>query len=230
MDRLCNYYKVPLQSPTPVPSELEPDRSVDVLKAETGISQASVEEIQKSGFATVDRLVRIGESADFPRNLTFVTLLSDRIEVELLITTARRTSKNGKADAEAGESDLRQVLDRNRNQCASQSGRVDSHHRPHARRHNSRSSSKSDFDRSYSRSHSRSALAELSTQARKLPRAHKFILPKASFKTAKKLKPTDISVDELLAYDLRVCARLGGSLEDTYAVALLEYLDTTSFL
>lgn len=229
VDRLCNYYKIPLGTPAPSAPAVISDRKVELLETEIGISKASVEEILKAGFKSVDRLMRISDSSSFPGNLSFITLLSDRVEVELLISKkGRKALSTDSIEGEVEESDLRQLLNRSRQQSVQQPAQGGSRSRRRERPRHPRSASKSRS--SSSRSRSVGKLAELSKVANKLPRAHKFVTPRVALKSGKKLNATDLSVDDLLAYDMRVCVRLAEKVNGDYAQALLEYLEYHEFL
>lgn len=177
------------------------DRPINELEEELGLSKVTIEELIKAGLGTVDRLIRMGKSRKYPDNLAFVSSIGDRNEVELFINEEIVPVGNLEADSKPlVQQDLRKVLGRSRERSRS------SQHCRHARRHRSSHSSKSRS--SGSRSSSCSRLAKISQTARKLPRAHKYVLPKLGSEKSKKVKATDISVEEFFAYNLRLALRL----------------------
>lgn len=55
-------------------------------------------------------------------------------------------------------------------------------------------------------------------------------MPKSDAKCKRKVRATDITVDELLAYDFRERVRLANKVSGTYAESLTEYLKYHEFL
>lgn len=158
--------------------------------------------------------------------MAFITSVGDRNEVELFINGETATADVSEEERKDGpDQDLRDVLVRSRERSP------DHKHRRHGRRNGSSSSSKySRSSGSRSRFHSYSRNAKIPRVARKLPRANKFVLPKSGSKKSQKVKPTDISVDEFLAYNLRVALRLANTASGEYATCLSEYLEYQEYL
>lgn len=180
MDRLLNFYKIPL-TPSKVTDEVnavdaDKERPVAVLEEELGLVKQTITELTGAGISTVARLVRLAKSKKYPDNLAFVSLAADRNELEIFIN--EKTYGDGKESPCATQQDLRDVLDHARESRAKSHG---SSRGRRERRHRSSLSSKSS-NCSSSRSHS-SDRSRLSTVARKLPCAHKFVLPKTGSPT-----------------------------------------------
>lgn len=231
-DRPFNHYKIPLSakrhrrpaSPLPQPMTIAPS-PVSHLE-ERSLTAETVNEITAAGFTTVSKLMRLAKSAKYPSNLTFISLLADRNEVEIFFDESE-----GKPvlDDVLSNSDLRAMLDR-----SGQSSRGRSAGKTRRRRERSHStsvrskSSSSSRSMSHSGSHDRSA--KLGTVACNIPRTHRYVQPRNSLKKVKKVKPSDLTVDKLFAYDFRILLRLARMVSGDHADCLAKYAEFYEFL
>lgn len=132
-----------------------------------------MEEILKAGYKTVDRLIRIAKTQLYPGNSSFITLPSDRNDVERLIKRERFHLDLENAE-KPGCQDLRDSLSRSPQESHQHASRGRNARRHERRQDSSLSRRCSNYSRSRSKSGSAES-AEISKLARDLPRAHKFI-------------------------------------------------------
>lgn len=185
---------------------------------------ATLTQIKDAGFRTREKLISMGEGSTFPANLNFITSDCDRNTIEIFIAGF---GKPAVSSVPVDVPDLRAALNRpqsRQSSSASKAPRV-SRHRNRHHSSSSRGESSNSCSGSQSRSRSSDRLALLSRHARNLPCAHKFVLPKSNTKGHRKIRPTDISGDEFLCYNLRTATRLASTVSGKYASALVEFLE-----